>query len=95
MSRKLSIRLDFNNRLQRDLKKSTLFSAQALLVDSTIKNSVKSKQFPSKLSVYPTRGMCVFTGRSRAIHNKFKLSRMTLKYASLNEWINGVTKYTW
>lgn len=53
-------------------------------------SSLKKNSFKTKIS-----NRCIWTGRSRSIYSKFKMSRITFKkHASLGE-IPGYSKYSW
>ena len=52
-------------------------------------------ELPRNSSPVRVRNLCAITGRSRAYHRKFGLSRITLRELALNGAIPGMTKSSW
>jgi len=93
MSRKLASIFDFNNRIKKDNQQICNKHRKALLSDVQIPVLTKISFFKKNTTKY--HNYCLITGRTKGIYNKYKISRMSLKYAIYHGYINGVTKYSW
>lgn len=58
-------------------------------------SSQSIKKLLHKQTSTQIRNRCVMTGRSKAVFNKFRMTRMAFKYLALNGMLNGVNKYSW
>lgn len=93
MSRKLASILDFNNRIKKDTIQLTTTHKKALQSDIKVPHNCKNVVLTTEKNNY--HNYCLITGRTKGIYNKYKMGRMSLKYAIYHGYINGVTKYSW
>lgn len=101
MSSKFLVISDFYSRLNYYNKQKLCMVNKAQLNDLylpkyvSFKNSLTIEKFIKKTNYTKIRNRCVMTGRSRAVFNKFRMTRMAFKYMALHGLINGVNKYNW
>lgn len=58
-------------------------------------NKVNEKYFVKNNSISKTHNICRFTGRSKSVFNKYKMSRMVFRKYGENGYINGLKKSSW
>jgi len=55
----------------------------------------KRNSFPPQASKGQIRNRCVLTNRSRGVHRKFRLSRISIRELAGSGLLPGVTKSSW
>jgi ribosomal protein S14 len=101
MSSKFLVISDFYSRINYYKKQKLCIVTKAQLNDLylpkyvSFSNALTIEKLLKGFSSTKIRNRCVMTGRSRAVFNKFRMTRMAFKYMSLHGLINGVNKYSW
>jgi len=58
-------------------------------------SKISGKYFIKNNSISKTHNICRFTGRSKSVFNKYKMSRMVFRKYGENGYINGLKKASW
>jgi ribosomal protein S14 len=94
MSNKFLQVSDFYKRLYINKKSNNLKMHSSLSRDVTLPKSLIF-QNTNKKNTISIKNRCVLTGRSRAVDKKLRISRMPLKYLSIQGFLPGINKFSW
>ncbi|XP_065862348.1 small ribosomal subunit protein uS14m [Euphorbia lathyris] len=80
--------------LKRNLFKSLVRDPE-LPIEIREKFQQKLSQLPRNSSFTRIRNRCIFTGRSRAVYQFFRMSRIVFRELASKGMLNGVKKASW
>lgn len=73
----------------------SIFYNTELPDDIRYESMFKLHSLPKNSSFVRVRNRCIFTGRSRGVYQKFKISRLTFRELCSNGYIPGIKKSSW